>query len=236
MLEVGSDPRPDDGRRMADLRAVPNTALVTWRTPTQEPSPSVGRRVLDNRTGAPWRDLPEGLATGIRSGDSSDAGACRVCGTSCCRPWQTAAASGYAADDRQHHGPGASLCSRRKSGIHDPALGRSRGGFTTKMHLRCNAHGLPIGVVLSEGQAHDVTAYEELMEQRDSDPGVMLADKGYDSDSVRQDCAIAAPRPRSRPSATARCSSGQRAALCGACTHRMLHRTSQGTAAHCHPI
>jgi hypothetical protein len=26
-----------------------------------------------------------------------------------------------------------------------------------------------------------------LMEQRDSDPGVLLADKGYDSDAIRQD-------------------------------------------------
>ena len=40
--------------------------------------------------------------------------------------------------------------------------------------------------MLSEGEAHDVTAYDELMEQRDSDPGVMLADKGYDSDAIRQ--------------------------------------------------
>jgi len=41
--------------------------------------------------------------------------------------------------------------------------------------------------VLSVGEAHDVTAYDLLMEQRDSDPGVMLADKGYDSDAIRQD-------------------------------------------------
>lgn len=41
--------------------------------------------------------------------------------------------------------------------------------------------------MLSEGEAHDVTADDELMEQRDSDPGAMLADKGYDSDAVRQD-------------------------------------------------
>jgi transposase len=67
------------------------------------------------------------------------------------------------------------------------ALGRSRGGFTTKVHLRCNAVGLPIGVVLTEGQAHDVTAYDELMAQRDSDPGAMLADKGCDSDAIRHD-------------------------------------------------
>jgi transposase len=67
------------------------------------------------------------------------------------------------------------------------ALGRSRGGFTTKIHLRCNAAGLPTGVLLSEGEAHDATAYDGLMQQRDSDPGAMLADKGYDSDAIRND-------------------------------------------------
>ena len=41
--------------------------------------------------------------------------------------------------------------------------------------------------MLSEGQAHDSTAYEALMDERDSDPGAMLADKGYDSDPIRQD-------------------------------------------------
>lgn len=42
-------------------------------------------------------------------------------------------------------------------------------------------------MVLSAGEAHDVTAYDPLIEQRDSDPGAMLADKGYDSDAIRQD-------------------------------------------------
>jgi transposase len=42
-------------------------------------------------------------------------------------------------------------------------------------------------VVLSEGEAHDVTDYEVLMQQRDSDPGAMLADKVYDSDAIRHD-------------------------------------------------
>ena len=32
-----------------------------------------------------------------------------------------------------------------------------------------------------------MTAYDALMEQRDSDPGAMLADKGYDSDAIRHD-------------------------------------------------
>jgi transposase len=43
------------------------------------------------------------------------------------------------------------------------ALGHPRGGFGTNIHVRCNAAGLLIGVVFSEGDAHDVTAYEELM-------------------------------------------------------------------------
>ena len=90
-------------------------------------------------------------------------------------------------DDRQHHHPGTSLCSRRKRGNQKQALGRSRGGFSTKIHARANALGLPIGVILSAGEAHDLTGYDDLMEERDSDPGAMLADKGYDSDPVRQD-------------------------------------------------
>ncbi len=95
--------------------------------------------------------------------------------------------TGHVADDRQHHRPSASLRCRRKDRGANQALGRSRGGFSTKIHVRCNAAGLPIGVVLSEGEAHEVTAYDGLMQQRDSDPGAMLADKGYDSDTIRHD-------------------------------------------------
>jgi transposase len=74
-----------------------------------------------------------------------------------------------------------------KTEEHNQAPSRSRGEYSTKIHKRCNVVGLPIGIVLSEGEAHDMTAYEELMEQRDSDPDTMLADKGYDSDAIRHD-------------------------------------------------
>ncbi len=50
-----------------------------------------------------------------------------------------------------------------------------------------NADGMPVAVDVTPGEAHDVTAYDGLMEQRDSDPGALLADKGYDSDAIRQD-------------------------------------------------
>src|SRR5436190_21122201 len=74
-----------------------------------------------------------------------------------------------------------------KRGAERNALGRSRGGFSTKINARTNAEGLPIGVVITPGQAHDVTAFPALMQEIDCDPEQMLGDKGYDSEAVRND-------------------------------------------------
>jgi transposase len=41
--------------------------------------------------------------------------------------------------------------------------------------------------VITPGQAHDVIAYPALMGDVDDDPEQMLADKGYDSNAVRDD-------------------------------------------------
>jgi len=76
---------------------------------------------------------------------------------------------------------------RRKGGTERNALGRSRGGFSTKINARTNAEGLPIGIVITPGQAHDVTAFPALMHEIDHDPEQMLGDKGYDSAAVRQE-------------------------------------------------
>ncbi len=40
---------------------------------------------------------------------------------------------------------------------------------------------------MTAGQEADCSNYDALMEARDSDPAIMLADKGYDSDPIRQD-------------------------------------------------
>ena len=76
---------------------------------------------------------------------------------------------------------------RWKRGTERIALGRSRGGFSTKINARTNAEGLPIAVVITPGQEHDLNAYPALMEEIDDDPEQLLGDKGYDSDAVRQD-------------------------------------------------
>jgi transposase len=89
----------------------------------------------------------------------------------------------------------APLCSQRKGGTQNQALGRSRGGFSIKIHLRVNREGLPIGIVLTPGEAHDSTAYPDLTAERDSDPDVLLGDRGHDSDPIRDDVRARGGRP-----------------------------------------
>ena len=90
-------------------------------------------------------------------------------------------------DDRLHRDPRSPSGSRRKRGAQNQALGRSRGGFTSKIHARTNGEGLPLAFVLSPGEAHDATAYDELMDLDEDRPQALLADRGYDSDAIRED-------------------------------------------------
>jgi hypothetical protein len=61
------------------------------------------------------------------------------------------------------------------------ALGRSRGGFSTKIHLRTNAKGNPLAFEVTSGEAHEVKGYEALMKLHDADPDRLLGDKGSTS-------------------------------------------------------
>ena len=64
---------------------------------------------------------------------------------------------------------------------------------------RANALNLTIGVVLTSGEAHDATAYTALMEERDSDPGVLLGDRAYDSNEIRRDARDRGSTPQIPP-------------------------------------
>jgi transposase len=46
----------------------------------------------------------------------------------------------------------------------DEALGRSRGGFSTKVHLACDGKGRPLSVVITPGQRHSSTQLEEVLD------------------------------------------------------------------------
>ncbi|WP_152503387.1 hypothetical protein [Labrenzia sp. THAF82] len=51
--------------------------------------------------------------------------------------------------------PRRSFCGRRQRGQEGQALGRSRGGFGTKIHLKTDRNGLPLGFELTGGEASD---------------------------------------------------------------------------------
>lgn len=103
----------------------------------------------------------------------------------------------------------ASTCSRSEKGALNPesslspiqqvqhreSLGRSVGGFSTKIHLRCDGNGRPITFMLTVGERHEAVVFQELMEQgqiRLSGPGRprirphrIIGDKAYNSQALR---------------------------------------------------
>ena len=89
--------------------------------------------------------------------------------------------------DRQHHGSRTCLGSGRKRGIHQRALGRSRGGFTSKIHCLGDARGRPIAFDLTPGEAADCKSYDTLIDLPEQAPNALVADKAYDSDAIRND-------------------------------------------------
>jgi transposase len=90
------------------------------------------------------------------------------------------------ADVRLHGGAGARLGGRRQRGQHGQALGRSRGGFSTKIHLKVDLDGLPLAFHLTEGQAGDSPQFEVLLDLGpDITPRAGVGDKGYDSKANR---------------------------------------------------
>jgi transposase len=65
------------------------------------------------------------------------------------------------------------------------ALGRSRGGLTTKVHMACDALGYPLGFILTGGERGDATQANALLGRWIEKGTHCLLDCGYDSDAIR---------------------------------------------------
>jgi len=65
------------------------------------------------------------------------------------------------------------------------AIGRSHGGPTTKIHMAADAHGNPIDFEITGGEVHDAKAAPKIIEKI-SEAENFIADKGYDSDAIRE--------------------------------------------------
>jgi transposase len=87
----------------------------------------------------------------------------------------------------------------KKGPINEPkdhALGKSRGGFGTKIHLVCDGKGLPINIMVSPGQAHETSFCIRLMDEIEiksstgrprKRPDSLAGDKGYTSQIIREE-------------------------------------------------
>ena len=78
-------------------------------------------------------------------------------------------------------------CHQHASGARrgeDRAIGRSRGGATTKIHLSCDADGYPLHFKITGGDVHDSQVAGELIDMI-GHADYFIADKGYDSESIR---------------------------------------------------
>jgi len=90
------------------------------------------------------------------------------------------------------------MCCRCQKNAGEQALGRSRGGFSTKIHALCDSLGNPLRFILTPGQRSDFVPAPELLSGYKSQ--AVLADKGYDADylirQIQSQGAIAVIPPK----------------------------------------
>jgi transposase len=70
-----------------------------------------------------------------------------------------------------------------KRGQKNQALGRSRGGFSSKIHVAVSEDGYPLRFRITAGQSGDILEMIPLLAQRS--PDVVIADTAYDSNRIR---------------------------------------------------
>ncbi|HEZ0011141.1 TPA: IS5 family transposase, partial [Neisseria meningitidis] len=78
-------------------------------------------------------------------------------------------------------------CHQHASGARrgfDRAIGQSRGGNTTKIHLCVDSHGNPLDFKVTGGNVHDSQVANDLIEVI-QEAQYFIADKGYDSQEIR---------------------------------------------------
>ncbi|WRO12506.1 IS5 family transposase [Streptomyces cyaneofuscatus] len=199
------------------VRLVITDAMWDRIEPLMPADPVRGRRWADHRrtleaiawkyrTCSPWRDLPEDLGPFQTAHKRLIRWA--VDGT-----WEQILAALLAVADadedvswtvsvdsticRAHqHSAGARKRGHPdRSEPEDHALGRSRGGLSTKVHLASDSRARPLSIHVTAGQAGDAPAFEAVMAKiriprrglgrPRTRPAVVLADRAYSSRAIR---------------------------------------------------
>ena len=174
------------------------------------------------RTGSPWRDLPPSFGhwnsvfTRFRDWVKADV-------------WKRLfdAVSGRSRygirHGRRHHRQGPPPRTGRKRGTQSQAIGRSKGGMTTKILALTDALGNLVRFVLLPGQRFDTVGVPPLIEGLAF--GALIADKAFDSNAIiaeldaRGAKVVISQHPRRATPSRHRCGDVQMAA-----SHRELLR------------
>lgn len=134
------------------------------------------------RSGCQWRLLPERYgswrAVHMRFKEWSDKGIWKQLFESMHIEADKEAAMIDATVIRAH----ACSAGYRKDSGDQEALGRSKGGFTTKIHALVDALGNPLKFILTPGQRQDITQAESLLQNIENT--AVIADKAYDSNAL----------------------------------------------------
>src|SRR5215475_2523599 len=84
--------------------------------------------------------------------------------------------------------------------VEDQALGRSRGGLSTKIHALVDALGKPLRFLLTPGQVHDLAGADALLPHMTANR--LIADRAFDADgrvlgplAAAGKSAVIPPRP-----------------------------------------
>ena len=87
---------------------------------------------------------------------------------------------------------------KKNGGQVNEALGRSRGGFTTKLHAAVSLDfWFPLRFTLTAGQRHDITQASALI--ADYKSAYVIADASYDSNAFRAEIAAEGSEAVIRP-------------------------------------
>ena len=186
--------------------------------PLNDPRSLVNGILWVLHTGAPWRDLPERngpweTVFGRFNAWRKDGTWSRIVTSlldelddqgridhdlwcidgSVIRASRAAAGAGKKTDRSQPAGRAKVVQTEEPS---DYALGRSRGGFGTKVHLVCDRKGFILALRITAGQVHESKAFEGTMARRLIPdrrgrrrwPDRLAADKGYSYPRIRIWC------------------------------------------------
>lgn len=153
------------------------------------------------RTGAPWRDVPERFGKWTTISSRFRRWTARGIWQQIWAELQRLADLHGQLDWSMHFVDGTVVRAHQcaagaRGGQEGEALGRSRGGFSTKIHLRAEGKGKPMAFVLSGGERHESKYLQSLLEtgavvrpgrgRPRIRPDRLVGDKGYSYATVRK--------------------------------------------------